>query len=119
MLRFLFSGNRPNGIRDRLKRFSIRGLHNDRSASEIYEDRGLDMDTHKAVIEITVPARYQQTQFSGIQISIPDYYLTLCEVEVYNKNEGKLICTGLHAGMKKKKKKKKKKKNVHFHFLSF
>ena len=46
----------------------------------IYEDKGY-RDTFKTVIEKNVSL--PQRMFSGIEITIPDYYLTLCEVEVF------------------------------------
>ena len=77
--------------RDRLKHFTVDGLVMRRNTTRIHTYMyGWPVETYKDIIDINVPDSLRLKQFLGIKISIPDYYLTLCEVQVFL-NLGKFI----------------------------
>ena len=77
-----FPGN-TGCCRGRLKGFTVYGLVQGRREL-IHTDGRQNWNTisYKTVIVVQVPQRLHAVKFAGISISIPDYYLTLCEVEV-------------------------------------
>ena len=62
---------------------SINGKTMEAGKQDIFRDGSPSISVGKRNISIAVPALLAETRFSGINISIPGPYLTLCQVQVY------------------------------------